>query len=353
MGSLHGGVWGLKWVWCTPPSSQVQGMLRGLCRHLSHLWQALAVSPHLMYPALPLHAAPGESPEQAAAPPCGVPSLREVCVARIRACLAPGNVCSVLHAVEVLAGAVEELRAPCLECLATHLPQVVAEDGPQFCALSLGCLLELLRGPDVVRLPPRVSGVSCAQPVLLKSCCVWGFDMVRLPVWVCCLCVVCHAWCGLLSGELDAHCPDSPCWSYRYICLALTTCALSSHAGAVSCTSAAACPVQAYCSEASLFRALVVWTHARADCAATQTGNKAALPSTAVADVELLLPHIRFPQMTQDELRVSSCCCLLLCAAGQHATLRSAGHPLQAISQRRACLCAPSGCVKAEGQLAG
>lgn len=223
-------MWGLKWVWCTPPSSQVQGMLRGLCRHLRYLWQALAVSPHLMYPALPLHAAPGESPEQAAAPPCGVPSLREVCVARIRACLAPGNVCSVLHAVEVLAGAVEELRAPCLECLATHLPQVVAEDGPQFCALSLGCLLELLRGPDVVRLPPRVSGVSCAQPVLLKSSCVWGFDMVRLPVWVCCLCVMCHAWCGLLSGELDAHCPDSPCWSYRYICLALTTCALSSHA---------------------------------------------------------------------------------------------------------------------------
>ena len=146
----------------------MQGMASDLRRHLSHLWQALAVSQHLMHHALPLHAAPGQTPGAAAALHCGVPSLREVCVARIRACLAPGNVCSVLHAVEVLAGAVEELRAPCLECLATHLPQVVSEDGPQFCALSVGCLLELLRGPDAVRRPPRAPAV-CTQPVLPRA----------------------------------------------------------------------------------------------------------------------------------------------------------------------------------------
>ena len=144
-------------------------MSRGLSRHLSHLWQALAVSQHLMSPALPLHAAPGQTPDAAATLPCGVPSLREVCVARICACLSPGNVCSVLHAVEVLAGAVEELRAPCLECLATHLPTVVSEDGPQFCALSVGCLLELLRGPDAVRLPAGVSVASCTRPALLRA----------------------------------------------------------------------------------------------------------------------------------------------------------------------------------------
>ena len=68
--------------------------------------------------------------------------------------------------------------------------------------------------------------------------------------------------------------------------------------------------MQAYCSEASLFRALMVWTHAGADCVATQAGNKPALPLTAVADVELLLPHIRFPQMTQEELLVRSCSCM-------------------------------------------
>ena len=148
-------------MWCTQPRTQVPGLPGGLRRHVSHLWQALAVSQHLLHPAWPLHAAPGQTPEAAAALPCGVPPLREVCVARIRACLAPGNVCSVLHAVEVLAGAVEELRAPCLECLAAHLPQVVSEDGPQFCALSVGCLLELLRGPDAVRLPLWVPAVSC------------------------------------------------------------------------------------------------------------------------------------------------------------------------------------------------
>ena len=69
--------------------------------------------------------------------------------------------------------------------------------------------------------------------------------------------------------------------------------------------------MQAYCSEASLFRALMVWTHAGADCAATQAGDQPALPLAAVADVELLLPHIRFPQMTQEELLVRSCCCLI------------------------------------------
>lgn len=86
-------------------------------------------------------------------PQLGAHSLKWLCRQSIEQHLCPENLCSLLHGVEELAPALDELREPLMSCLADNLEEVVVSDHDGFCSLPSTCLADLLDRPGLVRLP--------------------------------------------------------------------------------------------------------------------------------------------------------------------------------------------------------
>ena len=83
-------------------------------------------------------------------PECGAQSLKWLCRQSIEQHLDTHNLCSILHGVEVLAPALDEMKEPLMACLADNLEQIVDLDPAGFCMLPCTCLLDLLDRPGLV-----------------------------------------------------------------------------------------------------------------------------------------------------------------------------------------------------------
>ena len=118
-----------------------------------------------MQPAVSLQRPPPEQ-TKGLLPRVGAQSLSWLCRQSIEQHLCPENLCSLLHGVEELAPAVDELREPLMSCLADNLEEVVVSDHDGFCSLPSTCLADLLNRPGLVRLPCML----CTWCLLLQAC---------------------------------------------------------------------------------------------------------------------------------------------------------------------------------------
>ncbi len=126
---------------------------------------------HVGYRQIQMQPAVGRKPaviqqRQEPTPQLGAQSLKWLCRQSIEQHLCPENLCSLLHGVEELAPALDELREPLMSCLADKLEEVVMLDHDGFCSLPSTCLADLLNRPGLVRLPCML----CAWCLLLQAC---------------------------------------------------------------------------------------------------------------------------------------------------------------------------------------
>lgn len=107
-----------------------------------------------MRPAISLHTPLAE--QQADPQPLrGAQSLKWLCRQSVEQHLDTHNLCSILHGVEVLAPALDEMKEPLMTCLADNLEQVVDLDPDGFCSLPCTSLMDFLSRPGLVRFLPR------------------------------------------------------------------------------------------------------------------------------------------------------------------------------------------------------
>ena len=127
-----------------------------------------------MRPAVSLHT-PFAQQKANTEPLRGAQSLRWLCRQSIEQHLDTHNLCSILHGVEVLAPALDQMKEPLVACLADNLEQVVQGDPDGFCSLPCACLMDLLSYPGLVRLLSRfMSYTTAAQLMHIDSHTVSG-----------------------------------------------------------------------------------------------------------------------------------------------------------------------------------
>ena len=85
-----------------------------------------------------------------AGPACGAPSLTWLCRQSIEQHLDTPNLCSILHGLELLAPALDDMKEPLMACLADNLQQIIDQDPTGFCMLPCTCLSDLLDSPRLV-----------------------------------------------------------------------------------------------------------------------------------------------------------------------------------------------------------
>ncbi|DBB07891.1 TPA: hypothetical protein ACH3X3_009285 [Trebouxia sp. C0006] len=123
---------------------------------------------HVGYRQIQMQPAVGRKPaviqqRQEPTPQLGAQSLKWLCRQSIEQHLCPENLCSLLHGVEELAPALDELREPLMSCLADNLEEVVMLDHDGFCSLPSTCLADLLNRP----------GLACSEGSLFGACMIW------------------------------------------------------------------------------------------------------------------------------------------------------------------------------------
>lgn len=102
-----------------------------------------------MRPAVSLHTRLAQQTADPG-PSRGAQSLSWLCRQSIQQHLDTHNLCSILHGVEVLAPALDEMMEPLMACLADNLEEVVQGNPGGFCSLPCTCLMDLLGRPGLV-----------------------------------------------------------------------------------------------------------------------------------------------------------------------------------------------------------